>query len=78
LYKFLQDNKMLFEFQSGLLDYIQCTSNNTKSLYTGMIMLDLQKAFDMVDHNILCSKLNVMGVNSVEWFRSYVSDLFSL
>jgi hypothetical protein len=69
---------MLFEFQSGLLDYIQCTSNNTKSLYTGMIMLDLQKAFDMVDHNILCSKLNVMGVNSVEWFRSYVSDLFSL
>jgi hypothetical protein len=78
LYKFLQDNKMLFEFQSGLLDYIQCISNNTKSLYTGMIMLDLQKAFDMVDHNILCSKLNVMGVNSVEWFRSYVSDLFSL
>ena len=78
MYKFLQDNKMLFEFQSGLLDYIQCTSNNTKSLYTGMIMLDLQKAFDMVDHNILCSKLNVMGVNSVEWFRSYVSDLFSL
>ena len=78
---------MFFEFQSGfrgkystdtclihLLDYIRC--NNTKSFYTGMIMLDLQKTFDTVDHNILCSKLNVMGVhvNSVEWFRSYLSD----
>ena len=37
-------------------------------------MLDLQKAFDTVDHEILCQKLSVMGVVSVEWFRSYLSD----
>ena len=39
-----------------------------------MIMLDLQKAFDMVDHKILCQKLSAMGVVSVAWFRSYLSD----
>ena len=38
-----------------------------------MIMLDLQKAFDTVDHDILCRKLKAMGVESVEWFRSYLS-----
>jgi hypothetical protein len=37
-------------------------------------MLDLQKAVDTVGHNILCSKLNVMGVQSVDWFESYLTD----
>ena len=31
-----------------------------------MIMLDLQKAFDTVDHDILCDKSKVMGVESVK------------
>ncbi|KAH3819356.1 hypothetical protein DPMN_121089 [Dreissena polymorpha] len=35
---------------------------------------DLQKAFDTVDHDILCRKLRAMGVESVEWFRSYLAD----
>ena len=39
-----------------------------------MIMLDLQKAFDTVDHEILFQKLSAIGVVSVEWFRSYLSD----
>lgn len=37
-------------------------------------MLDLQKAFDTVDHGILCEKLKVMGVESVGWFYSYLSN----
>ena len=55
-----------------LLDYLR--TNNAKGLYTGMIMLDLLKAFDTVDHNFLCSKLKVMGVQLVDWFESYLTD----
>ena len=52
-----------------LFDFIR--NNNSKGLYTGMVLLDLQKAFDTVDHNILCQKLEVMGVE-VQWFLSYL------
>ena len=47
-----------------LFDHIK--SQTAKGLYTGMIMQDLQKAFDMVDHEILCNKLKVMGVRSTK------------
>ena len=36
-------------------------------------MLDLQKAFDTVDHSILCKKLEGMSAISIEWFKSYLS-----
>ena len=42
--------------------------------YTGLVLLDLQKAFDTVDHVILCKKLEAMGIASVDWFRSYLSN----
>ena len=40
-----------------------------------MIMLDLQKAFDTVDHQILCKSnhLEIIGVTSTEWFVSYLT-----
>jgi hypothetical protein len=85
LEKFLVENDLLYEHQSGfrssfstdsclihLFDHIKTQSS--RGLFTGMVMLDLQKAFDTVNHDILCSKLSVMGVESVEWFRSYLSD----
>ena len=39
-----------------------------------MIMLDLQKAFDNVDQNIFCYKLEGKGVVSIDWFKSYLAD----
>ena len=76
--------KLLFDFQSGfrsnfstdscltyLTDYIK--TKTSKGLYTVMLMLDPQKAFDTVDHDMLCKKLKAMGIKSVDWFRSYLS-----
>ena len=39
-------------------------------------MLDIQKAFDTVDHGILsnCKKLEGMGIISTDWFKAYLAD----
>ena len=46
-----------------------------KGLFTGVVMIDLRKAFDVVDHKLLLKKLRVYGLNtnSLEWFQSYLS-----
>ena len=41
-----------------------------------MILIDLQKAFDTIDHGVLLDKLKCMrfSENSVFWFKSYLSN----
>ena len=41
----------------------------------GAMFLDLTKAFDIVDHDILLSKLSAIGVSpsTLQWFKSYPS-----
>ena len=82
---YLRENNILYGYQSGfrssfstdtclihLNDYIR--SQMSIGNYTGLVLIDLQKAFDTVDHVILCKKLKAMGIASVDWFSSYLSD----
>ena len=80
---YLAKNKLMYEFQSGfrkshstdtcllyLNDHIKREVDLGK--YCGMIMLDLQKAFDTVNHSTLINKLEAMGFDStsVSWMQS--------
>ena len=48
---------------------------------TGIILIDLQKAFDTIDHDILLEKMHCLGFSgpTMQWFRSYLTNrLFSV
>ena len=42
---------------------------------TGLVFIDLRKAFDVIDHELLLKKLSIYGAtpSSVAWFKSYLS-----
>ena len=47
-------------------------------MYTGMILIDLQKAFDTIHHKILLAKLLPTGFskNTISWCESYFGERY--
>ena len=54
----------------------QWAENTENKEKTGILMWDLSAAFDCLDINILCDKLELYGFkeNTVSWFRSFLSN----
>jgi retron-type reverse transcriptase len=50
--------------------------NQSPSATTIAIFIDLKKAFDTVDHDILLKKLELYGIRNRanDWFKSYLSE----
>ena len=87
VYKFLEKCKCIFHRQFGFRQkhstnhaLLEITENIRKALDTGKfacgIFIDLQKAFDTVNHNILIDKLKHYGIRGTanNWFQSYLSN----
>ena len=47
-----------------------------KGQYTSVSFIDLKKAFDTVDHQILLNELKVYGLSGevITWFESYLGS----
>ena len=78
---FLNSTNLLYSYISGFRknhSTVYCLSflndkilkGFDQGLMTGMILIDLQKAFDTIDHDILLQKLYAIGFSkhSVNWF----------
>ena len=85
LIEYLNNKRLIYNLQSGFrpsfstdscLMYLNDTIRREidHGNFVGMILIDLQKAFDTVNHSILLHKLSAMGVHdsSLQWFDSYL------
>ena len=51
-----------------------------RGLFTGVVVIALRKAVDVVDYKLLHKKIQVYGftdANSLKWFQSYLSGKIS-
>ena len=87
LYGFLEEFDAFYELQYGfrkkystdhaILSIVEeIRQNLDNGIFSCGVFVDLEKAFDTVNHNNLLAKLEHYGVRSVtnDWFRSYLSN----
>ena len=87
LHQYLVKYSLIHPGQSGFLKLhstLTCLLKNTDDWYSGLdtgqmvgtVFIDLKKAFDTVDHDLLCKKLEHYGVlqRELSWFQSYLSS----
>ena len=85
--EFLSKNKLLYRFQLGFRKNYSTNTclghltdkNSTgfeKDLFTGMILIDFQKALDAIGHQILLKKMKYLGFskNTITWLKSYLCE----
>ena len=86
LYAYLMARNLLHGSQSGFRTQHSCeTALNymvhkwaltiDKGLVNGVVLLDLRKAFDLVNHAVLLEKMAIYGCSQqlMQWFTSYLS-----
>jgi hypothetical protein len=86
LHEFIDVHKILTPHQYGFRPkhstymaindfYLKVTDDLDKKLHTVGLFLDLSKAFDTLNHNVLLQKLNTYGIRGLanDWIKSYLT-----
>ena len=70
LYEYLNDNKLLFDCQSGfrslhstLTASLEATNCWSVNIDNGLVFIDLKKAFDTIDHEIILRRMSCFGAD---------------
>ena len=86
-YRFLEDSNQIYKSQYGFRTAHSCENaiselvseiikGKQDGMYTLAVFLDLSKAFDSLEHDVLLSKLYKYGIRGVayEWYKSYLTN----
>ena len=84
---YLTENTVLYRYQSGFRKNhstdtsLACLTDKIltgfdSGLLAGMILIDLQKAFNTISHDILLKKMSALRFSdrSINWFKLYLSN----
>ena len=83
---FFYDNNIFYKYQSGFrsnhstdlfLSFLtdKIMKGFDTGMYTGTILIDLEKVFDTINHEILLDKLLLISFsNKISWYESYLVE----